>query len=151
MIKKYSCLAFNILFFFFNCLYAQEQSPVVEEETALQEADANQKITLIQSEGRIVQLSQNQTASLLAVTFTDRVEVYNTSSFTREFVINQDKVVKTAFYNENGNDYIALMTDYGSFKSRRIFLMVKAGLAIIMNPIMRLNVQILPGLLQLLL
>lgn len=121
MIKKYSCLAFNILFFFFNCLYAQEQSPVVEGETALQEADADQKITLIQSEGRIVQLSQNQTASLLAVTFTDRVEVYNTSSFTREFVINQDKVVKTAFYNENGNDYIALMTDYGSFKSRRIF------------------------------
>lgn len=121
MIKKYSCLAFNILFFFFNCLYAQEQSPAVEEETALQEADADQKVTLIQSEGRIVQLSQNQTASLLAVTFTDRVEVYSTDNFNKEFVINQDKVVKTAFYNENGNDYIALMTDYGSFKSRRIF------------------------------
>ena len=99
-----------VFIFSFSFLTAQEEA-----------VSATEGIPLINSEGRIVQISQNGSAKLLALTFDDRIEVYNTRDFTKEFVINQEKVQKTAFYTENGNEYIAIMTDYGSFKSRRIF------------------------------
>ncbi len=78
--------------------------------------------TLFEADGKIILISQNSSASLIAVTFEDRVAVYNTTDYKQEFVINQANVVKTAFYTENGNEYIALMTKNGSFKSRRVFL-----------------------------
>lgn len=125
--KIFSLITVCLFSFFF--LSAQESQNSVQNETAVTSEEsvpelaetAGEAIPLINSEGRIVQLSQNSSAKLLAVTFVDRVEVYNTTNFSKDFVIYQDKVQKTAFYTENGNEYIALMTDSGSFISRRIF------------------------------
>ena len=101
-----------------SAIPAASATPATSETAA---TPAPEAIPLINSEGRIVQISQNSSVKLLAVTFTDRVEVYNTTNFSKDFVIYQDKVQKTAFYTENGNEYIALMTDTGSFIARRIF------------------------------
>ncbi len=76
---------------------------------------------LLTAEGRLVQISQNSAATLMALTFEDRVAIYDTTDYKMEFVINQENVVKTSFYTENGSEYIALMTKNGSFKSRRVF------------------------------
>ena len=87
----------------FSFLYAQDQ-------------EVKDNICISEPEGEVLQISQNQSGTLLAVSFEHYVILYDTSDYSRVGVLNEVNSVRTVFFTENDNEYVSIMTQDGSFK-----------------------------------
>ncbi len=68
----------------------------------------------------IVSISSNFTGTLLAIADEKCVTVYDTSDFSQVCVFNEPKALQTAFFTENGDEHISIMTSDGHLSVRRI-------------------------------
>lgn len=73
-----------------------------------------------QSSTPIISISSNSSGTLLAVSDEKCVTVYDTSDFSQVCVFNEPKAYKTAFFTENGDEHISIMTGDGHLSVRRI-------------------------------
>lgn len=68
----------------------------------------------------IIEISSNTAGTLLAVSDEKTVTIYDTSDFSQVCVFNEPKATKTAFFTENGEEYISIMTSDGQLSVRKI-------------------------------
>jgi WD40 repeat protein len=68
----------------------------------------------------IIEISSNTAGTLLAVSDEKNVTIYDTSDFSQVCVFNEPKATKTAFFTENGEEYISIMTSDGHLSVRKI-------------------------------
>ena len=103
--KKRSLFSFFLFLTFinFSLLFAQEN-------------EAKQNVCISEPEGEVIQISQNQNGTLIAVSFERYVILYDTTDYSRVGVFNEVNAVRTVFYTENDKEFISIMTQDGSFK-----------------------------------
>lgn len=103
--KKVKFIIFFIFLVFLNFsnLYAQDN-------------EVKDNICISEPEGEVLQISQNQAGTLLAVSFENNVILYDTSDYSKVGLLNESDSVRTVFYTENDKEYISIMTRNGSFK-----------------------------------
>lgn len=68
----------------------------------------------------IIEISSNTAGTLLAVSDEKNVTIYDTSDFSQVCVFNEPKATKTAFFTENGEEYVSIMTSDGHLSVRKI-------------------------------
>ena len=68
----------------------------------------------------IIKISSNSSGSLLAVSDEKNVTIYDTTDFSPVCTFNESKAYKTAFFTENGEEYVSIMTNDGHLSVRKI-------------------------------
>ena len=72
------------------------------------------------SSTQIINISGNEADSLLAVSDKKCVTVYDTSDYSQVCVFDVPKAEKTAFFTENGVEYISILTGDGNLSVRKL-------------------------------
>ena len=72
------------------------------------------------SSSPIIKISGNSTGTLLAISDEKCVTVYDTSDFSQVCVFNEPMATKTAFFTENGEEHLSIMTNDGQLSVRNI-------------------------------
>ena len=72
------------------------------------------------SSSPIIKISGNSTGTLLAISDEKCVTVYDTADFSQVCVFNEPMATKTAFFTENGEEHLSIMTNDGQLSVRNI-------------------------------
>ena len=98
--KKKSFLFISVFLFYFSVLNATEFAAC---------------------EGRIQQICENSSGTLIAVSDSSSITIYDTKDFTAVCKFYDEKVSKISFYTEGDNDFFAVITKDGQFIVRKLF------------------------------
>lgn len=98
--KKVAFLFFSIIYILLANVYLYAQIPA--------------------SSTQIINISGNAADSLLAVSDKKCVTVYDTSDYSQVCVFDVPKAEKTAFFTENGVEYISILTGDGNLSVRKL-------------------------------
>ena len=98
--KKVAFLFFSIIYILLVNVYLYAQIPA--------------------SSTQIINISGNAADSLLAVSDKKCVTVYDTSDYSQVCVFDVPKAEKTAFFTENGVEYISILTGDGNLSVRKL-------------------------------
>lgn len=96
--KKITLLSALILLYSF-CLYSQ----------------------VVTAAGPVLQITQNSSETLIAVSDGENVSVFDTSDYSPVCILNEEKIFKTAFYSDGGTESIVIITEDGRYLVRKIF------------------------------
>ena len=71
-------------------------------------------------DGEVLQISENSSGTLIAVTDNDSVTGFNTKDYSPVDKFYDGKISKISFYSEGENEFLALITDTGLFIVRKL-------------------------------
>ena len=98
MMKRLSAVLFCIFLSISFCLYAQIRPSI----------------------SSILQISENASDTLLAISDRESVTLYDTSDYSPVCIINEEKASRTAFYSEGDDHYFVIMTRDGLISVRKV-------------------------------